>query len=40
MIPLVGEKKELKYVKEVVVETAEKVKRGKGLRYATTISVP
>jgi len=27
MIPLVGEKKELKYVKEVVVETAEKVKQ-------------
>ncbi len=27
MIPLVGEKKELKYVKEVVVETAEQVKK-------------
>ena len=30
MIPLVGEKKELKYVKDVVVETAEAVKKERG----------
>ena len=30
MIPLVGEKKELKFVKDIVVETAEKVKGEKG----------
>ena len=30
MIPLVGEKKELKFVKDIVVETAEAVKAEKG----------
>ena len=30
MIPLVGEKKELKFVKDIVVETAEQVKKEKG----------
>ena len=44
MIPLVGEKKELKYVKDVVVETAEKVKQEKGSDIAyhigTMIEIP
>ena len=44
MIPLVGEKKELKYVKDVVVETAEKVKEEKGsdIEYhiGTVIEIP
>jgi len=44
MIPLVGEKKELKFVKEVVVETAEKVKAEKGsdIEYhiGTMIEIP
>jgi len=44
MIPLVGEKKELKYVKDVVVETAEKVKAEKGsdIEYhiGTMIEIP
>ncbi len=44
MIPLVGEVKELKYVKEVVVETAEKVKEEKGsdMKYhiGTMIEIP
>ena len=44
MIPLVGEKKELKYVKDVVVETAEKVKAEKGsdIKYhiGTMIEIP
>ena len=44
MIPLVGEKKELKYVKDVVVETAEAVKKEKGsdLQYhiGTMIEIP
>lgn len=44
MIPLVGEVKELKYVKEVVVETAEKVKEEKGsdmnYRIGTMIEIP
>ena len=44
MIPLVGEKKELKYVKDVVVETAEKVKEEKGsdIEYhiGTMIEIP
>ena len=30
MIPLVGEKKELKFVKDIVVEVAEQVKKEKG----------
>ena len=34
MIPLVGEKKELKFVKDIVVETAEQVKKEKGFRHA------
>ena len=33
MIPLVGEKKELKFVKDVVVEVAEQVKKRKEFRY-------
>ena len=44
MIPLVGEKKELKFVKDVVVETAEKVKEEKGsdIEYhiGTMIEIP
>lgn len=44
MIPLVGEVKELKYVKEIVVETAEKVKAEKGsdMQYhiGTMIEIP
>ncbi|MBE5819228.1 MAG: pyruvate, phosphate dikinase [Clostridiales bacterium] len=44
MIPLVGEKKELKYVKDVVVETAEQVKKEKGsdIEYhiGTMIEIP
>ena len=44
MIPLVGEKKELKYVKDIVVETAEKVKEEKGsdIEYhiGTMIEIP
>ena len=44
MIPLVGEKKELEFVKNVVVETAEKVKDEKGsdIRYhiGTMIEIP
>ncbi len=44
MIPLVGEKKELKFVKEVVVETAEKVKAEKNsdIEYhiGTMIEIP
>ena len=44
MIPLVGEVKELKYVKDIVVETAEKVLKEKGveMKYmvGTMIEVP
>ncbi len=44
MIPLVGEKKELKFVKDIVVETAEKVKEEKGsdIKYhiGTMIEIP
>jgi pyruvate,orthophosphate dikinase len=44
MIPLVGEKKELKYVKDVVVETAEQVKKelGSDISYmvGTMIEIP
>ena len=44
MIPLVGEKKELKYVKDVVVETAEAVKkeRNSDIKYSvgTMIEIP
>ncbi len=44
MIPLVGEKKELKFVKDVVVETAELVKQEKGsdIEYhiGTMIEIP
>ena len=44
MIPLVGEKRELKYVKEVVVETAEAVKKemGSDIEYhvGTMIEIP
>jgi pyruvate,orthophosphate dikinase len=44
MIPLVGEVKELKFVKDIVVETAEKVKREKGsdIKYhiGTMIEIP
>ena len=44
MIPLVGEKKELKYVKDVVVETAELVKKEKNsdIEYhiGTMIEIP
>lgn len=44
MIPLVGEVKELKYVKDVVIETAEKVKAEKGsdMKYhiGTMIEIP
>ncbi len=37
MIPLVGELKELKYVKDVVVSTAEKVMNEKGTRVEYTV---
>ena len=44
MIPLVGEKKELKFVKDVVVEVAEQVKKEKGsdIQYhiGTMIEIP
>ena len=44
MIPLVGEKKELKFVKDVVVEVAEQVKKEKGsdMQYhiGTMIEIP
>ena len=44
MIPLVGEKKELKFVKDIVVETAEQVKKEKGsdIQYhiGTMIDIP
>ena len=44
MIPLVGEKKELKFVKDIVVETAEKVKAemGSDIQYhiGTMIEIP
>ena len=44
MIPLVGEKKELKFVKDIVVETAEAVKKEKGsdMEYhiGTMIEIP
>jgi pyruvate,orthophosphate dikinase len=44
MIPLVGEKKELKFVKKIVVETAELVKKEKGsdIEYmvGTMIEIP
>ncbi|MDD3367792.1 MAG: pyruvate, phosphate dikinase [Lachnospiraceae bacterium] len=44
MIPLVGERKELKFVKDVVVETAEQVKREKNSDIAyhigTMIEIP
>jgi pyruvate,orthophosphate dikinase len=44
MIPLVGEKKELKYVKDIVVETAEQVKKEKNsdIQYhiGTMIEIP
>jgi len=44
MIPLVGEKKELKFVKDIVVETAEQVKAEKGsdIEYhiGTMIEIP
>ena len=44
MIPLVGEKKELKFVKDVVVEVAEQVKKEKGsdMEYhiGTMIEIP
>ncbi len=44
MIPLVGERKELKYVKEVVVETAEQVKKEKNsditYHIGTMIEIP
>ncbi len=39
MIPLVGEKKELKFVKDIVVEVAEQVKKRKAPICSTT-SVP
>ncbi len=44
MIPLVGEKRELKFVKDVVVETAEAVKKEKGVdieyHIGTMIEIP
>ena len=44
MIPLVGEKKELKFVKDIVIETAEQVKKEKGsnMEYhiGTMIEIP
>ncbi len=44
MVPLVGERKELKFVKDVIVETAEQVKKEKGSDIAyhigTMIEIP
>ena len=44
MIPLIGEIKELKYVKDVVIATAEKVKQEKGVdldyKIGTMIEIP
>ena len=44
MIPLVGEKKELKFVKDIVVETAEQVKKEKNsdieYKIGTMIEIP
>jgi len=44
MIPLVGEKKELKFVKDIVVEVAEQVKKEKGsdisYQIGTMIEIP
>ena len=44
MVPLVGDKKELKFVKDVIVDTAEKVKAEKNsdIRYhiGTMIEIP
>lgn len=44
MIPLVGEKKELKFVKDIVVETAEQVKKEKNsnidYKVGTMIEIP
>ncbi len=44
MIPLVGEKKELKFVRDIVVETAELVKKEKGsdieYKVGTMIEIP
>ena len=44
MIPLVGEKKELKFVKDVVVEVAEQVKKEKNsdihYKIGTMIEIP
>ncbi len=44
MIPLVGEKKELKFVKDIVVEVAEQVKKEKGsdMKYhiGTMVEIP
>ena len=44
MVPLVGDKKELKFVKDVIVETAEKVKAEKNLNLVyhigTMIEIP
>ncbi len=44
MIPLVGEKRELKFVKDIVVETAEAVKKEKGVdiqyHIGTMIEIP
>ena len=44
MIPLVGEKKELKFVKDIVVEVAEQVKKEKGLdmkyHIGTMVEIP
>lgn len=44
MIPLIGEKKELKFVKDIVVEVAEQVKKEKGsdIQYhiGTMIEIP
>lgn len=44
MVPLVGDKKELKFVKDVIVETAEAVKKEKGsdmhYKVGTMIEIP
>lgn len=44
MVPLVGDKKELKFVKDVIVETAEKVKAEKNsnlvYHIGTMIEIP
>lgn len=44
MIPLVGERKELKYVKDIVIEEAEAVKKemNSGIKYkiGTMIEIP